>query len=110
LPGVSIVIKGTTIGVITDMDGKYSINASTGDLLEFSFVGYLTETFEVKDQTTIDVLLVPNIQEMDEVVVVGYGKQKKSLVTGAIAKISEDDIVKTPALRAEFRVKHRGLL
>lgn len=92
LPGVSIIIKGTTTGSISDYEGKYSISASTGDILEFSFVGYITESVEIVAQTTVDMTLVPDIMDLDEVVVIGYGVQKKSLVTGAISKVNSEQL------------------
>lgn len=107
LPGVSVVIQGTTTGVISDFDGKYSIAANKGDLLLFSYVGYLSETIEVGDEVLIDLILTPDIQDIDEVVVIGYGKQKKSLVTGSIAKISSEEIVRSPSLRAEQAIQGR---
>lgn len=107
LPGVSVVIQGTTTGTISDFDGKYIISANKGDILVFSYVGYLSETMEVGDASQIDMVLVPDIQDLDEVVVIGYGKQKKSLVTGSIAKISSEEIVKSPVLRAEQAIQGR---
>lgn len=92
LPGVTVFLKGTTLGVITDLDGNFTIQASPTDTIQFSFVGYLTEEFAVGTQSTINVSLDPDILEMDEVVVVGYGTQKKSLVTGSIAKVDEESL------------------
>src|ERR1035437_1553321 len=86
LPGVNAVIEGTTVGVITDGNGQFSIEVSKPDAnLIFSYVGYMTETVHFEGQKTIDVKLSPDIKKLDEVVVVGYGVQKKSLVTGAIS-------------------------
>lgn len=103
LPGAAVQIKGTSIGVTTDLDGNYSINVSDIDdpVLLFSYVGYLSEEIKVDNQTTISITLVSDVQSLDEIVVVGYGVTKKSLVTGAIAKVSEDDISQTKNLRIE---------
>ena len=79
LPGVSILIKGTTSGTVTDIDGKFSINVTAKDILVFSYVGYLDEEITVGIQTEISLNLVPNIIGLDEVVVVGYGVQKKEI-------------------------------
>lgn len=77
LVGVSVVVKGTTNGTITDVDGKYSINANKGDLLSFSYVGFLTEEITVGDQTVIEVQMVPDLQQLEEVVVTALGIVKK---------------------------------
>ena len=93
LPGVNIVEVGTTNGAVTDLAGNYSITVSSEDaVLSFSFVGYLTEEIEVGGQTRIDVTLVEDIQALDEVVVIGYGTQKKSDLTGAVGSVDGDAI------------------
>lgn len=86
LPGVNVVEKGTTNGAVTNLDGEYTISVgSTDAILSFSFVGFLTEEIEVNDQTTIDITMVEDITTLDEVVVIGYGTQKKKDLTGSIA-------------------------
>ncbi len=100
LPGVNIVIKGSTKGVSTDFDGNYKINVNDGDVLEFSFIGYKTMEIVVNNQTTIDVALQTDAESLDEIIVVGYGTQKKSDLTGAITTIKSDEIVKTPTGQA----------
>lgn len=86
LPGVNIVEKGTTNGTITDIDGKYSLNVSDGATLVFSSVGYMSQEIEVGNQSTINVSMTPDIQQLEELIVVGYGTQKKSDLTGAVAR------------------------
>lgn len=76
IPGVSILVKGTSKGTTTDFDGNYSIMADTGDVLMFSYIGFVTQEIEVGDQQTIDVVLKENVAALEEVVVVGYGTQK----------------------------------
>lgn len=90
LPGVTIVIEGTTRGVSTDIDGNYSINASPGEVLVFSSVGMNTQKFTVGAQTVINVTLAEITSEIEAVVVVGYGVQKKETVVGAVSQISGD--------------------
>jgi TonB-dependent starch-binding outer membrane protein SusC len=92
LPGVSIQLKGTVTGTITDIDGMYSIQVKKGDILIFSFVGYLSEEKPISSETVIDVALVEDIIGLDELVVVGYGVQKKKLSTGANLNIKGEDI------------------
>ena len=82
LPGVSIVIKGTITGTITDFNGEYAMKASPGDSLLFSFIGYKPISVAVGSNTTINVKMEENQQEIDEVVVVGYGVQKRVTLQG----------------------------
>ncbi len=92
MPGVSVLIKGTNRGSVTDFDGNFSLNNVTSDaILVFSFVGYSTQEIAVREQTTIDVILREDIMELDEIVVMGYGTTKKSDVTGAMSSLKEDD-------------------
>jgi len=92
LPGVSIVIDGTTIGTITDEDGRYSLEVrDPSDVLVFSFMGYETEEIEVGDQRTINVVLTSEITELDETVIIGYGTQRRGDITGSVSSIGEDD-------------------
>ena len=99
IPGVSVVLKGTTTGNITDVNGKYSLNIPENSILVFSFVGMKTQEVPVGKRKEINIVLAPELTDIDEVVVVGYGTQKKSLVTGAISKISNDDLKKTSDMR-----------
>ncbi len=97
LPGVNVVEKGTLNGAISDQDGNYSITVSNQNAtLVFSFVGYLTEEMAVGSSTTIDVVLAEDILKLDEVVVVGYGTQKKSDVTGSLTSISSETLEERP--------------
>ena len=85
LPGVSVILKGTTTGTSTDFDGNFSITAGADDALEFSYIGFVTQEIVVGNQTTLNVTLAEDIAKLDEVVVVGYGTQKKSDLTGSVA-------------------------
>ena len=95
MPGVNVVIVGTTTGTITDASGVYTINASAGDQLQFRFVGMAEQTITVGEQTTINVTLQLEATQMDEVVVVGYGVQKKESVVAAISQASGEEIART---------------
>lgn len=92
LPGVTVLVKGTTMGTITDIEGNYVIQASPEDILVFSYVGYLSEEVTVGNQTLINITLAPSIIDLEELVVIGYGVQKKKLNTGANLNINGDDI------------------
>lgn len=94
LPGVTIIIKGTQKGTATDAFGNFSIEASNNDVLVIQSLGYVSEEIQVGDNTTFEIKLVPEIKVLDELVVIGYGVQKKSLVTGAIAQVKGDDLQK----------------
>ncbi|MHC1704218.1 MAG: SusC/RagA family TonB-linked outer membrane protein [Tenuifilaceae bacterium] len=94
--GVSIAIPGTTIGVITNADGKYSINVpESANSLTFSFIGYETTTVEIGSRAIIDVVLEDKSESLDELVVVGYGTVKKRDLTGSVSSIKSNEIVKT---------------
>jgi TonB-linked SusC/RagA family outer membrane protein len=95
LPGVTIKIKGSDVGTVTDVNGKYSISAASGQTLVFSFVGYATQEVAVTTQQPLNIKLAQNSSTLNEVVVVGYGTQKKATVTGAIASVTNSEIVNT---------------
>jgi TonB-dependent starch-binding outer membrane protein SusC len=95
LPGVNVLIKGTTTGTITDFDGKYSIPVKNEtDVLVFSFVGYLEQIITVGRQSQINVSLKEDVLQLNEVVAIGYGVQKKKLNTGSTLNVKGDDIEK----------------
>lgn len=101
LPGANILIKGTSVGTTTDADGRYSIDVPSGDaVLIFSFIGYLSQEVPVGQRSTIDISLSPDVQSLDEVVVVGYGEMKKSDLTGAVSSVSNADIIRTAPIQA----------
>lgn len=96
MPGVTVSVKGTATAVITDELGKYEIRAATGVELEFSFIGYKTTVVKVADTNELDVTMEPGTNAMDEVVVVGYGTQRKGNITGAITNIDMDNLKSRP--------------
>ncbi len=91
MPGVSIAVKGTQRGANTDVDGNYKISAPDNATLVFSFVGYKTQEVAVGNRTTVDVSLVEDNQVLNEVVVVGYGTQKRQEISGTVASVSSKD-------------------
>ena len=92
LPGVSVAIKGTLTGGITDLDGNFSIHVKSGDILVASFIGYKTQEIPVGSRTNMDILLEEDVALLDEVVVVGYGIQKKSDITGSVSSVKSENI------------------
>ncbi|WP_338868735.1 TonB-dependent receptor [Spirosoma sp. SC4-14] len=98
LPGVSIVVKGTQRGTVTDSEGRYKIDVPNSDAtLVFSFVGYLPQEVRVGAQATIDISLKADSKVLDEIVVIGYGTTKKSDLTGAVASVKEAQLQERPA-------------
>jgi TonB-linked SusC/RagA family outer membrane protein len=96
LPGVSVVVKGTTIGVVTDNSGSYALgNIPENAILQFSFVGMKTQEITVGNKVTINITLADEAIGLEEVVAVGYGTQKKITLTGAVAAIRSDEIITT---------------
>lgn len=93
LPGVSIVVEGTGRGTITDIDGKYSIDVKKGSKLTFSYIGYRTQTVVV-NQNTVNVKMKTDAIQLEEAIVVGYAKQKKATLTGAVSSVSSENLVK----------------
>ena len=93
LPGVNIVVKGTTVGTVTDIDGNYRLSVpDDAETLVFSSVGYTTQEVAIGNQSTVDLAMAPDVQSLSEVVVVGYGTQMKRDVTGAIATVKAEEL------------------
>ncbi|MGA0557576.1 SusC/RagA family TonB-linked outer membrane protein [Larkinella sp. VNQ87] len=97
LPGASVLLKGTTTGASTDAEGNYSLNLPNGNgTLVFSYIGYVNQEIEVGNRSQIDVKLVSSDKTLDEIVVVGYGTQKKATLTGSVSEVKGTEIVKSP--------------
>ena len=107
LIGVSVQVKETATGGITDMDGKFSVDAQQGQTLIFSYIGYQTQEIQVGASSVINVVLKEDSEMLDEVVVVGYGVQKKKLVTGATVQVKGDDIAKLNTNNSRFFYYYR---
>lgn len=96
LPGVNILIKGTTNGTTTDNGGGYNLQTSEGDVLVFSFIGYQVQEVTVGSQTTIDITMTEDMQNLSEVVIIGYGSEKKVNVIGSVTTVSTKEITVAP--------------
>lgn len=92
--GANVIEKGTTNGIISDLDGKFAINVDPGAVLQVSYIGYMTREVTVKDQSFLTIKLSEDTQALNEVVVVGYGVQRKVTTTGAVSKLEGDDLSK----------------
>ena len=111
LPGVNIIILGTSLGTVTDVGGNYSLDVPGEHLsgrLQVSYVGFLSETVDIAGQSEINITLVPDLQQLEEVVVVGYGVQKKSDLTGAIASVSGDKISEVAVSGVDMALQGRA--
>ncbi len=92
IPGVNVIITNTSTGTSTDFDGNFQIQVKPDDILQVSYLGYITQTVIITNQKTLDILFQEDSTELDEIVVVGYGTQRKSLLTGAISKVVNEDL------------------
>jgi len=102
LPGVNVLVKGTAVGTVTDMNGNFIIDVPSRDAtLIFTYIGYAPQELLVGDQTSISIELSPDVKSLSEVVVVGYGTQKKSDITGAVATFKTDQIEERPLARVD---------
>lgn len=112
VPGVMISVQGTTVGTMSDADGNYTLNVPAGaNTLLFTYVGMKRVEAQIAGRTVIDVVMAPDLQLMDEIVVVGYGVQRKSEVTGAISSVKGDEIagLATPSFDAQLGGRSAGV-
>ncbi|MFK7947921.1 MAG: SusC/RagA family TonB-linked outer membrane protein [Saprospiraceae bacterium] len=101
LIGASVMVENSTIGVVTDIDGRYNIDVKNGDVVNFSYIGYATQKITITDQKTLNIRLQEDAEVLGEVVVVGYGTRKKSHNTGAIAQVGGKEISGIQANRVD---------
>ena len=106
LPGVNIVLKNNpTVGTVTDLDGNFTLSAPENAVLSISYIGYMHQDVAVRGQSFLKITLQEDAETLDEVVVVGYGVQKKSVVTASIAKVSADDLSRIGSTRVDNALK-----
>ena len=108
IPGVNVIKVGTTSGTATDFDGNFKLNVTSGDVLEFSSVGYASKKVTITGQKTINVSLSEDTNTLDEVVVVGYGARKKSDVTGSVSSVKSEELNAFPVLDAAQAMQGRA--
>lgn len=101
IPGANVVVQNTSRGVSTDFDGNFIIVVSTGEAVEFSYLGFKTQTIQINGQNNINVILAEDLNQLDEVVIIGYGTQKKSHLTGSISKVVNDDLEQIAVSRVD---------
>jgi TonB-linked SusC/RagA family outer membrane protein len=107
LPGVTIIVQGTTLGATTDLNGAYKLAAKEG-VLHVTYTGFATQDVPINGRSIIDLTMVEESTSLNDVVVIGYGTQKKSVVTGAIASIQSNDLKNAPIVRLEDALKGRA--
>ena len=108
LPGVSIVVKGTTTGTVSAVDGGYTLNVPSGNAtLVFSYIGFTSQEVPVNNRSTINLTMAADDKMLNEVIVVGYGEQKKETVTGSVATVKGADLVKSPAVNLSNSIAGR---
>ncbi len=108
LPGVSILVKGTTTGTVSAAQGDYSLNLARGnETLVFSYIGFISQEVAVSNRTSLDITLASDDKMLSEVIVVGYGEQKKETVTGAVATVKGSDLIKSPAMNLSNSIAGR---
>src|SRR5690606_38146298 len=99
LPGVNVLVKGTTVGTTSDPNGRFSLSVPDENaVLVISFIGYITQEITVGNQTNLNIKLEPDVRQLGEVVVVGYGTQKRTSLTGAISSVNSQDIAVQPVV------------
>ncbi|MEM9673183.1 MAG: TonB-dependent receptor plug domain-containing protein, partial [Bacteroidota bacterium] len=98
LPGVNVLVKGTTQGTVTDIEGKYSINAEENDILVFSSIGFVSQEVPVDGRSTINITMTEDVQALEEIVVIGYGTQKRSDLTGAVGSVDVEQLQERPVV------------
>ncbi|CAI8407937.1 MAG: TonB-dependent receptor SusC [Polaribacter sejongensis] len=108
LPGVNVVISNSSSGASTDFDGNYQIEVKKGDVLSFSYLGFVTKSVTISNQKTVNVVLVEDANSLEEIVVVGYGSRKKSDITGAVSSVTADELNAFPVLNAAQALQGRA--
>src|SRR5690606_39074830 len=108
MPGVNVVIKGTTEGTATDADGRYSVTVSDDAVLVFSFVGYASTEVPIGGRSVVDVTLEPDVTTLQELVVTGYTVERKADIIGAVAVVDSDELLQTPTANLSQQLQARA--
>ncbi|MCC5929030.1 MAG: TonB-dependent receptor [Cyclobacteriaceae bacterium] len=108
LPGANVIVEGTSTGTVTDISGNYNIEVTTGATLVFSSVGYISEKIVVGNQSVINVVMIPDITALDEIVVVGYGALSKRDITGAVTSVKSEQLTKVQSPSVDAMLQGQG--
>ena len=101
IPGASVLVQGTNNGTTTDFDGNFTVSVETNQSIEISYVGYVNQSIQYTGQDSVNVVLQEDLNELDEIVVTGYGTRKRSQVTGAVAKIGGGEVAAVQTARVD---------
>lgn len=107
LPGVTVLVQGTTTGTVTDMNGNYSLNVTPNATLVYSFIGYVSQTIPVNNRSVIDVQLSEDVEQLSEVVVTGYTTQRREDITGAVSIVKAEELLQTPSGNVQQQLQGR---
>ena len=107
MPGVNVIVRGTAVGSVTDINGGFSLNAKESDVLAFTFVGYKTQDITVGTQTNISVSLAPDLTSLEEIVVTGYSVDTRRSITGAVSTVKTKDLTAVPSGNVEQQLQGR---
>ncbi|MDH5247706.1 MAG: TonB-dependent receptor [Cyclobacteriaceae bacterium] len=107
MPGVNVIVRGTAVGSVTDINGAFSLNAKESDVLAFTFVGYKTQDITVGTQTNISVTLAPDLTSLEEIVVTGYSVDTRRSITGAVSTVKTKDLTAVPSGNVEQQLQGR---
>jgi len=108
IPGVNIAVLNTARGIQTDFDGNYTIAVSDGEVLQFSYIGYSTQTVTINGQSSLNIVLLEDASQLEEVVVIGYGSRKKSDLLGSVASVKAEELAAFPVLDAQQALQGRA--
>lgn len=109
LPGVNVIVKGTTVGTVTDIEGNYNLSVPADDaVLQFSFIGYITEEEPINGRATIDLAMAPDLQQLSEVVVVGYGTQSEKLGLQSVSEVNSEEFANQPVISPQELIQGRA--
>ena len=98
LPGVNVVVDGSSVGTVTDFDGIFELDVQDSDVLVFSYLGFETKRVPVNGQSEMTINLIPDFQQLDDVVVIGYGTQSRAKVTSSISKVDDEELKNIPSV------------
>ena len=108
LPGVTVLVEGTSTGTVTDIEGNYNLAAASDAVLKISYIGFKTQTIPVNGRSTINVQLEVDVSELSEVVVIGYGSVRKSDITGSVSSVKAKELQAFPVLNAAQALQGRA--
>ena len=109
LPGVNVIVKGTTVGTVSDINGNYRLQVpEDAETLQFSFIGYITKETEINNQNTINISLASDVQALEEVVVVGYGTQSEKFGLQSVSQVDAEDLENQPVVNVQELLQGRA--